>query len=387
MKNIQKKSYLYEQVRGYLADLIETNRGNPNFRLPTEQALVDEFHISRITARKAFDELTQAGLLVRYKGRGTFIAPEADEAALQRFAESAPHEKKIVGIVIPSIVSEHVTRILHSIHLYCEAEHLPLDFRYAITDQDADKETEAIRKLLLEGVDGFLIYPVDGATYNHSLIKLSFQNFPLVLIDRVMPGLNFNLVASDNRSAFLSAVELLVQKGHQKIAIFDAYPYHVSTIEDRIHACEEGLKHSNLVIHSDFELFAPRFAKQESAERETEVYDAVVKQLEELILSDRITAVICMDVASSTLLLRLLNRLEEQYITIKNRLSVVYCDLEPAALEFAFPSPTCIQQDSMRVGTEAIKLLLELFASRTAEHKIVKVPCMFFPGRSVHEVK
>ena len=387
MQNIQKKDYLYEQVTRYLAELIDANRGRPDFKLPTEEMLAKDFHLSRITVRKAFDTLTAAGLLVRCKGRGTFLSPEIDDAKLQPFFSGTKPGARKIGVILPSIRSEHICDILHGIHSYCRDANLDhLLFEYEITNQNAELETQAIRKMLQNGVDGFLIYPVDGATYNNSLIKLSFQNFPLVLIDRAMPGINFNLIASDNRNGFLSGIDCLVRNGHRKIAIFDAYPYRVPTIADRIAAYEEGLKRNHLLIDTRLEIFSEKHPELLSYEEEQQVYAEATERLRELILNEKISAVLCADISSSVLLQRLLNDLERQYISVKNHISVIYCDLTESAREFCCPTPTCIYQDSTRMGAEAIKLLLDLLEHKNASHRIVTIPCLFFNGNSVQRI-
>jgi GntR family transcriptional regulator len=41
--------------------------------MPTELELCETFNVSRITVRRAFDELTRLGLVERIRGRGTFV--------------------------------------------------------------------------------------------------------------------------------------------------------------------------------------------------------------------------------------------------------------------------------------------------------------------------
>ncbi len=61
---------LYVQVREKLrADFA---RSEPGTMIPPEGALETRFSVSRITIRKAIDDLVSEGLLVRRQGRGTF---------------------------------------------------------------------------------------------------------------------------------------------------------------------------------------------------------------------------------------------------------------------------------------------------------------------------
>lgn len=62
----------YAQVRDHL---LERVRSLPvGERLPAEGVLCGEYDVSRITLRRAVDELVQDGYLVREHGRGTFVS-------------------------------------------------------------------------------------------------------------------------------------------------------------------------------------------------------------------------------------------------------------------------------------------------------------------------
>ncbi|MGN8157476.1 GntR family transcriptional regulator [Salinisphaera sp. RV14] len=70
---------LYHQLARQLGDAIEAGRWQAGEALPSERALADVLHISRITARKALEQLAQRGLIRRTHGSGTFIAPRFNE--------------------------------------------------------------------------------------------------------------------------------------------------------------------------------------------------------------------------------------------------------------------------------------------------------------------
>lgn len=64
---------LYHQIFLILCDQIQSGSyANDDF-LPTEHALMAQFGVSRITAKRALNELAAAGLVVRSRGRGTQV--------------------------------------------------------------------------------------------------------------------------------------------------------------------------------------------------------------------------------------------------------------------------------------------------------------------------
>lgn len=75
----------YIHVKEALRDRIERGLLRPGDQLPAEQDLCQMFDVSRTVVRQALQELRYAGLVVREKGRGTFIAePKIPEGLFQR---------------------------------------------------------------------------------------------------------------------------------------------------------------------------------------------------------------------------------------------------------------------------------------------------------------
>jgi GntR family transcriptional regulator len=65
---------LYHQIYVLLREQILSGVYGAEARVPTEQALSLRFGVSRITAKRALDELAADGLVVRRRGRGTSVA-------------------------------------------------------------------------------------------------------------------------------------------------------------------------------------------------------------------------------------------------------------------------------------------------------------------------
>src|SRR5436305_12084035 len=65
---------LYSQVESVLASEIGSKSLKPGSRIPTEDALMARFGVSRITVRRAIQNLVSRGLVEIERGRGTFVA-------------------------------------------------------------------------------------------------------------------------------------------------------------------------------------------------------------------------------------------------------------------------------------------------------------------------
>jgi len=67
MKPLQHESVipLYHQLMERLKDSIEKGHWTPGDKIPSENQLMDQFGVSRNTAKKAIEELVQEGILYR----------------------------------------------------------------------------------------------------------------------------------------------------------------------------------------------------------------------------------------------------------------------------------------------------------------------------------
>jgi len=72
----------YQTIRALLEAKIQSGELAPGERLPTELELQQEYNVGRGTAQKVLNELAQAGLAIRQRGRGTHVAEGARQMNL-----------------------------------------------------------------------------------------------------------------------------------------------------------------------------------------------------------------------------------------------------------------------------------------------------------------
>ena len=64
---------MYHQIRQKLEEQMLLGKLPPGAQVPTEQQLCERHEVSRITARKALEELRESGIIERTRGRGSFV--------------------------------------------------------------------------------------------------------------------------------------------------------------------------------------------------------------------------------------------------------------------------------------------------------------------------
>lgn len=97
---------LYVQIADKMRENIRTNQWTAGMKIPTEFELCDIFHVSRITIRKAIEELAHENLLVRKKAKGTFVKDNSLEDDTYTLIKSFTTEMKEIGIDIETLKAD-----------------------------------------------------------------------------------------------------------------------------------------------------------------------------------------------------------------------------------------------------------------------------------------
>lgn len=210
---------LYKQIQQDIRKLITIGQLRVGDRIPSEKELSEKYRVSQITSKNALNGLTEEGLLIRVQGKGTFVARQTDSLNEQEsFSQwNISHSKSgRIGLVLPTMKTEVDQRFLDYIEKYASQYGVELMLR--ITRESQEEETNVIRSFLRQGVDGIVIFPVENEVYNDSILRLSLNRFPLVLIDRFLKEIKTYSVSSGNVAGTCEAVNYLLNNGHSSIA-------------------------------------------------------------------------------------------------------------------------------------------------------------------------
>ncbi len=80
---------LYLQLKAAIEERIRTGALSPGQALPSERRLSQMLGVSRLTVRRALDELVAGGVLTRRQGSGTYVTPRVEQplSVLSGFSE------------------------------------------------------------------------------------------------------------------------------------------------------------------------------------------------------------------------------------------------------------------------------------------------------------
>jgi DNA-binding LacI/PurR family transcriptional regulator len=240
---------LYERLRAYLLDEIRSGRLKPGDRIPSELALADQFGVSRITSKKALETLERDGLIVRFRGKGSFVADGTTSTTGKQGRPAGQHDSgaasdglasHTIGYVFPDLSDVFGVRMFNGIEEQAAAYGLTLVVRRSRGHREI--EVEAITRLVQAGVRGLIVFPVHGEYYNDELLRVVINGFPVVLVDRYLKGIAVSSIGTNNVEAAKALVNHLVGQGRTKLAFISPPPERTSSIEDRRRGFGAGLR-------------------------------------------------------------------------------------------------------------------------------------------------
>lgn len=248
---------LYERLRAHLLDEIRSGRLGPGARIPSELALAEQFNVSRITSKKAMETLEREGVIVRYRGKGSFVAerreaplpetPMPNGLAGHRPATHRALMAPAIGFVVPNVSDVFGTRMLQAIEERASEQGHSVVFKRTYGRREV--EDGAISRFVNMGVRGLIVFPIHGEFYNDALLRIVLDGFPVVLVDRYLKGIAVNSVGIDNYEACRALTTHLVERGHREIGFFSLPPERTSSIEDRRRGFGAALRDAGLSYH------------------------------------------------------------------------------------------------------------------------------------------
>ncbi|MEJ7838570.1 MAG: GntR family transcriptional regulator [Thermomicrobiales bacterium] len=226
---------LYRQLCDAILEEIQSGKLKPGDPVASELELARQFGVSRITSKRALDTLRQDGIVVRQRGRGTFVAKATSRPADPVPSTNPPR----IGFVVPDMSDTFGIRMLAGIEEEARDRGYQLVLRR--TQGVVETESRAIAEFVASGVNGLIVFPVHGEFYNAELLKHVIAGFPVVLVDRELPGIPVSSVSTDNATAARLLTNHLIEHGHTSLAFVSPPPNRTSSIEQRLSGFRQAL--------------------------------------------------------------------------------------------------------------------------------------------------
>jgi len=198
--------------------------------------------VSAMTVSRVVND--QRGVSAETRKKIEKAIAELDYAPSKLASGLVSSKSRLIGLIVPDVSNPFFAPIVRG----AETAARRAGYRMLLCNSESDLrlEREYVADLVGHRVEGLLIAPVGDRSDAH-LLKLQEANFPLVLLDRHVPGIECDSVTLDNVSGARQMAAHLMAVGHRSIAfITDADD--VSTGRER----REGLQQALAEAHIEF---------------------------------------------------------------------------------------------------------------------------------------
>lgn len=200
---------LFAWVKQELLESIARGEFSRDEPFITQREIVERFGVSTTTAIRALNELVADGIVVRRRGRGTFVAERPPAARVA--SNAARTGGRVITFVSPGSGGAHGAELLTGLAAAC-AEH---GSRLVVehTDSAAD-EKPVLSRLAGGGTHGVVLFAHDRSTATGPLAQLQERGVAVVLVDRYLPGHPTDAVLFDDLSVGYEVTAAMLDRGH-----------------------------------------------------------------------------------------------------------------------------------------------------------------------------
>ncbi len=339
---------LYQKILEDLRARIQDGTYTVGQQLPTESELSRLYGVSRITSKRALEELSREGKVIRIKGKGTFVKQQREE--IVSMAKPVRQENKnavalifpynvAIGTFSPAVDGASVSLKKHGIstHVYTGLE-------------DVRSVEDLISTLFEDGTSGIIYYPFSEVKSYELMNRLIFNEYPLVTIDKYFSGIPVDYVSSDNHGGGVLATKYLINLGHRNIGfVSDIAIEKASSVRERYLGYCQALKESGLPYNKN--IVKLEIAGQEFRRiYQEELYRTVLKEL----VSQGVTAIFAINDFIASYLIRSAMSVG---ISIPDQMSIIGFDDMAISAHQQIPITT-ISQDFYCIGSTAAQIIM-----------------------------
>jgi DNA-binding LacI/PurR family transcriptional regulator len=201
----------------------------------TQREIVERFGVSTTTAIRALNELVAEGVVVRRRGRGTFVAqrpPPVRSGATER----------LLTYIGPDSSSAHESKLLAGL----AAESAELGYRLTIEHtRGVEHEEQVLRRMAGTGTAGAVLFPREGSTAGPAVEELRRAGVAVAVVDRYFPGLPTDAVVFDDFSVGYDVTCAVLDRGHRNVLVLWS-EVEVTSVRDRLAGHQRALRERGL---------------------------------------------------------------------------------------------------------------------------------------------
>lgn len=216
---------LFAWVKQELLDSIGRGEFSPDEPFITQREIVERFGVSTTTAVRALNELVADGVVVRHRGRGTFVAERA--AARPRTPSGSP----VLAYVSPDRrAGVHDAELLAGLSVETAALGYQLMVAHTRT---RSHEEQVLRAIAAGWAHAVVLFAHDRSTAAGVVEELRRAGVVTVLVDRYLPAIPTDAVLFDDFAVGYDVTSAMIDRGHRSMAVLWSET-EVTSVRDRL---------------------------------------------------------------------------------------------------------------------------------------------------------
>lgn len=296
------------------------------------------------------------GHVRKQKEQAIQAAVQELEYQINPYAKSLRTRRSMaVGILLPSALTPFFSNMLQSLDFSLRrAGYQTLVSFYR---PDHGIEREKLQFLSRAGIDA-LAYTPENITSSEFQDIFSASSMPIVLIDRMIAGIEADAVLVDSSTAVYTAIERLIAQQHRRIAIINGPPS-VYTAKERMAGYLHALSAHSIAYEPDY-VQSGEYAMRTG-------YQGFLKLMS---LPVPPTAIITMNY---DLTLGALTAAQEYSVRIPSEVALFGFDCSDICNVISSPIPI-IHQPEQELGSQTAQFLLERINGYTGPARLARLP-------------
>lgn len=242
---------LYQMIEDDILLRIKNHQFQYDKPICTEKSLSEQYGVSRITSKRAIEDLEKQGILYRKRGVGSFVRriPTTMEPASQ--GDPAPDDhsnERTIPVILPFAVNQGgFFRIVEAATERLEGANVHLAVH--ICEPVPHKMRSLLLRLYSQDVDSLILYPSGNEMYLDILNMFAVHDKRVIILDKRHDIGYLSSVVCDNYGGGYTLTRHLIDYGHRRIAYISRFsPSEMSSLSDRFSGFTQCMKDYGLDV-------------------------------------------------------------------------------------------------------------------------------------------
>lgn len=218
---------LYQKIEDHLRDLIKNARDGD--QLPTQTELSRRFRVNHLTTRRALSNLERDGLIVRLRGKGTFVRKVPAVRPALKLVLLLP--RRVERLAFWGQIFEGMLEPLHRLDLQLTVRRFTASF-------------SDLALSIRQGTAPGILAPFPADEDIAILENLHKEGHVVMVLNRVSESSPLNYVSTDHQAGMREMTARLLRRGHHRIGLIADNA--ASYCRQRVRGFEEALQAAGL---------------------------------------------------------------------------------------------------------------------------------------------